>query len=153
MLLLIGSLALGVVPLPETAGVVEPDWLAVVIVYFSMTRPSQFGLLTAFWFGLALDVLTGALLGQNALALITLSFLCQRFYLRMRAFPTSQIVAAGFALFALYQFMLFWIDGVAGRDVMAIGRVGSVLASTIVLAVALALRGLDRHETHTRIGA
>ena len=117
VLLLIGSLALSVLPLPALVTPFEPDWAAVLLVYFSLTRPGRFGLLTAFWLGVALDVLTGALLGQNALALITICYLSQRFHLRIRAFPMSQVVATGAALLGLYQFMLFWIDGVAGRCV------------------------------------
>ena len=153
LLLLVGSLALSVVPLPATVKLFEPDWLAVLIVYFSFTRPAQFGLLTAFWFGLGLDVLTGALLGQNALGLITICYLSQRFHLRIRAFPVSQVIATGLVLLALYQFMLFWIDGVAGRDVLAINRVGAVLAGALILAVALALNSNEQHETRARIEA
>lgn len=153
VLLLIGSLALSVLPLPAQLATFEPSWSAVLLVYLSFTRPGLFGLLTAFGVGLALDVLTGALLGQNALGLITLSYLCQRFHLRIRAFPVSQTIATGFVLLALYQFMLFWIDGVAGREVPALSRIGSVLAGTFLLALALAVRSPGGHESRTRIGA
>ena len=153
VLLLLGCLCLSVVPLPPNIASLEPDWVAVMLIYFSVTRPGRFGLLTSLALGLVLDVLSGALLGQNALALITLCYLTQRFHLRIRAFPASQIVGTGFALLALYQFMLFWIDGVVGRDVPAIGRMSAVLAGTILLAVGLALRGHDRPATRTRIEA
>lgn len=153
VLLLIGSLALSVLPLPASVSAFEPDWAALLLIYFSVTRPGVFGLLTAFWLGVALDVLTGALLGQNALGLISLSYLSQRFHLRIRAFPVSQVIATGCALLALYQFILFWIDGVAGREVSAVNRLGSVLAGTVVLALALALRSHDGHEARTRIEA
>ena len=153
LLMIVGSLALSVVPLPAAARLLEPDWPAVLLIYFSLTRPGQFGLLTAFWLGLGLDVLTGQLLGQNALGLITLSYLSERFHLRIRAFPLSQIIGTGGVLLLVYQFVLFWIDGVAGENVPAIGRVGAVLTGTLLLAVALAVRSEGAQETRARIEA
>jgi rod shape-determining protein MreD len=32
----------------------------------------------------------------------------------MRVFPLSQLSATVFALLAMYQFLLFWVNGVAG---------------------------------------
>ena len=54
---LAATLALAVVPLPDAVAVLRPDWVAVVLLYWSLMAPRHFSLLTAFWMGIALDTL------------------------------------------------------------------------------------------------
>ena len=112
---LVATLALVAVPLPDSVAPLRPDWVAVVLLYWSLMAPRHFSLLTAFWMGLALDTLSGSLLGQNALALLVVVYLAEKFYLRLRVFPLSQLAITVFLLLGLYEFILFWIDGVAGH--------------------------------------
>jgi rod shape-determining protein MreD len=150
---LIGALALNVVPLPDVASTFKPDWVAAVLLYWSIASPQRAGLFTAFFMGLALDVLSGALLGQHALGLIVILYLSQRFHLLIRVFPTSQVLATLFILLGIYEFILFWVDGVAGREVPAIERFGPLLSSTIVVAIALVWREQGVRTTSSRIEA
>ncbi len=59
-------------------------------------------------------------------------FLTARFHLQMRVFPISQLSATIFALLSLYQFLLFWINGVAGIEAPGHGYWGPVLTGTAV---------------------
>jgi rod shape-determining protein MreD len=126
------TLALAVVPLPDAVAPLRPDWVAVVLLYWSLMAPRRFSLFTAFWMGLALDTLTGALLGQNALALLVVVYLAERFHLRIRVFPTSQLALTVLVLLALCEFILFWIDGLAGRTVPLAERWVPPLTGTLV---------------------
>ena len=81
---LVATLALASVPLPDAVAPFRPDWVAVVLLYWSLMAPRHFSLLTAVWMGLALDTLTGALLGQNALALLVIVYLAEKFLPRLR---------------------------------------------------------------------
>ena len=117
VLSLAATLALASVPLPDVVAPLRPDWVAVVLLYWSLMAPRHFSLLTAFWMGIALDTLTGALLGQNALALLVVVYLAEKFHLRLRVFPVSQLAFTVLVLLGLYEFILFWIDGMAGRTV------------------------------------
>jgi rod shape-determining protein MreD len=119
LLSLAATLALASVPLPDSVAPFRPDWVAVVLLYWSLMAPRQFSLLTAFWMGIALDTLTGALLGQNALALLVVVYLAERFHLRLRVFPLSQLVLTVLILLCLYEFILFWIDGMAPASSLA----------------------------------
>jgi len=148
---LIAALALCVVPWPGLLDAFNPNWVAVLFIYVSVTDPRRFGLVSAFFGGIALDVMTGALMGQNALAMITLSYLGTRFHLRVRAFPLSQIVGWTVLLLALYQFILFWIDGVAGRSVGAFERLGPIVSGSLVLFMAWIMRDVDHRELNMRI--
>ena len=153
ILSLIVGLALSVVPLPASLGFFEPVWVPGLLLYWSVVAPHRFGLFTAFAMGLAVDVLTGALLGQNALALLVIVYVSQRFHLRIRAFPISQIAGTALVLMAIFQFTLFWIDGMAGRDVPALMRVGPALSTALLLTLALAIHERSAFKTAVRIEA
>jgi rod shape-determining protein MreD len=136
-LTLIGALVLSALPLPDSVVAFRPDWAVVVLLYWSLIAPRRYGLLTALWMGLALDTLSGALLGQHALALLIVVYLSQRFYLRIRVFPVSQLAVTVVLLLSMYQFTLFWIDGVAGRTVPLIERWGPVISGAVLFALIL----------------
>ena len=129
---LVLTLALVAVPLPDSVAPLRPDWVAVVLLYWSLMAPRHFSLLTAFWMGIALDTLSGALLGQNALALLVVVYLAEKFHLRLRVFPLSQLAITVFLLLGLYEFILFWIDGMAGRSVPLVERWVPPLTGTLV---------------------
>jgi rod shape-determining protein MreD len=136
-LTLLGALILSAMPLPNSVAAFRPDWAVVVLIYWSLIAPRRYGLLTALWMGLALDTLSGALLGQHALALLIVVYLSQRFYLRIRVFPISQLALTVVLLLSVYQFTLFWIDGIAGRTVPLIERWGPVVSGAVLFAVIL----------------
>ena len=144
-------LALAVVPLPGLIGPFRPDWVAVVLLYWSLMAPRRFSLLTAFWMGIALDTLTGALLGQHALALLVIVYIAERFHLRLRVFPVSQIALTVLILLGLYEFILFWIDGVADRTVPLIERWAPPLTGTLAWLALLALLDSRRGEAHASL--
>jgi rod shape-determining protein MreD len=148
VLSLLATLALAVVPLPNLVAPLRPDFVAVVLLYWSLMAPRQFSLLTAFWMGIALDTLSGALLGQNALALLAVVYLAEKFHLRLRVFPVSQLAFAVFVLLGLYEFILFWVDGMAGRTVPLAERWLPPLTGTLVWLGLYTF--LDRGEREAR---
>jgi len=141
---LVLTLALVAVPLPDSVAPLRPDWVAVVLLYWSLMAPRHFSLLTAFWMGIALDTLSGALLGQNALALLVVVYLAEKFHLRLRVFPLSQLAITVFLLLGLYEFVLFWIDGMAGRTVPLMERWVPPLTGTLVWVLLYMM--FDRRE-------
>ena len=148
---LVLTLALSLVPLPNAITSFRPAWVAVVLLYWSITAPRRFSLLTAFWMGIVLDTLSGSLLGQHALALLVIVYLAERLHLRIRVFPMSQLGFVVLALLGLYEFILFWIDGVAGRTVPLSERWGPPLAGTLVWLALLAVFDSGRREAHARL--
>lgn len=138
------TLALASVPLPDSVAPLRPDWVAVVLLYWSLMAPRHFSLMTAFWTGIALDTLTGAQLGQNALSLLVIVYLAEKFHLRLRVFPLSQLALTVLVLLGLYEFILFWIDGMAGRTVPLVERWLPPLTGTLAWVVMYML--FDRRE-------
>ena len=97
----------------------------------------------------AFDVAQGTILGQHALALCVVVFVTVRFHLLMRVFPMQQLTATIFALLALYQFVLFWINGVAGINVATLYYWAPVLTGTALWPVVTMLLSGIRMRSHS----
>ena len=108
---LVVGLMLSIMPLPGVVEPFRPDWLALLLIFWAMQLPRSWSVGTAWIVGIVLDVAYGTLLGQHAVALCVIVFVTMRFHLLMRVFPLSQLTLTVFALIALYQFILFWING------------------------------------------
>ena len=129
---LVVGLMLSIMPLPEGMKAFRPDWIALLLIFWSMQLPRTWSVGTAWIAGIVLDVSYGTLLGQHALALSVVVFVTVRFHLLMRVFPLSQLTATVFALLALYQFLLFWINGVVGVTASPTSYWGPVITGTIL---------------------
>ncbi len=113
------ALVFSAVPLPHTLDLLRPDFLLLTIMWFALMLPRAGGLVSAWIAGLALDAFHGTVLGENALAFVIVAFIVHRVHLRMRMYHLSQQTAVIAVLLFVYQFLLFWIDGVAGQPVTA----------------------------------
>jgi len=137
------ALILAIAPLPDWAGPFRPDWVAMTLIYWALHLPRSYGVGMAWLVGLILDVAQGTLLAQHALALSLVVYLTAKFHLQLRVFPLSQMAATVMALLAIYRFILFWINGVAGLSAPAIVYWGPVITGTLLWPVlASVLRSL-----------
>ena len=84
------ALLLGLVPLPGLLQPLRPYWLALVLAYWVIEAPDNAGLGLAVIVGLVADLMFGTLLGEQALRLLIMAFIVQRFRARLRFFPVSQ---------------------------------------------------------------
>ena len=84
------ALLLGLLPLPGVLQPLRPYWLALVVAYWVLEAPERVGLGFAFGVGVLADLLYGGLLGEQALRLVIMAFILQRFRARLRFFPLSQ---------------------------------------------------------------
>ena len=143
------ALLLGLVPLPALLQPLRPYWLALVLTYWVIETPDRAGLGFAFCIGLLADLLYGGILGEQALRLVVMAFILQRFRARLRFFPLSQqalaiggllindrIIDAGIHLFAAepplpwsYGWaplpgMLLWLPCYVLLDTLRLGKRG-----------------------------
>ena len=151
ILTIIVSLMLMVMPLPDWAMPFRPDWVALTLIYWAMMLPRTWSVGTAWIIGIVLDVAQGTILGQHALALCFIVFITVRFHLLIRVFPMQQLTATVFAILALYQFVLFWINGVAGVAAPPVNYWGPVISGTLFWpVVSLLLSGVRLRVQHGR---
>jgi rod shape-determining protein MreD len=148
---LVLALALSVLPLSPAVAPFRPDWVPLILIYWALLAPERFGLLVAFWMGLAVDTLTSALLGQHALAMVIVVFLSLRFHLRIRVFPIWQMSMSVMALLALYEFVLFWVDGAVGVTVPYVERWGPVITGTLLWPLIVGVLTRLRQDNAVRI--
>jgi rod shape-determining protein MreD len=94
------GLLFAIFPLPASIQAARPYLLAMLLAYWAMEVPLKVGLATAFFLGLLADLVSSSLLGEQALRLVVLVFLIQRFRARLRFFPLwQQALAIGLLLF------------------------------------------------------
>jgi rod shape-determining protein MreD len=122
MLSALVALALAILPLPGAVDAFRPDFLVLVVFYWSIESPRAGGLALAFIAGLALDVIQGVVLGQHALALTLMAAWATHLRLRVRVFSVLSQCLTIFALLTGYQFILFWVDGATGNPVTNFSR-------------------------------
>ena len=83
--------------------------------------------------------------------MLAVAYFTMSFSLRIRVFPVIQMSLTVLLLLALYQFLLFWVDGMAGRDVELLARWAPALVGAVIWPLILvSLDGLQR-ETQTRV--
>jgi rod shape-determining protein MreD len=106
---------LTVIPLPEVVKPYRPDWIVLLMIYWSLSSPRIAGLAFAWFCGFLIDLLRGAVLGQHALAFLVVGFITHRIQLRMRIFTVWHQAFTVLMLLGVYQFIIFWIDGMVGK--------------------------------------
>jgi len=111
---LIIALFFTVFPLPEWLRPFRPEWVTLTIIYWCLALPSRVNIGIAWIMGLTVDVLTGTLLGQHALAMAIVAFFTVRLHKQIRVYPLWQQSLSVFTLVALGQLLVVWIRGIAG---------------------------------------
>ena len=105
---------LAILPLPDWMLWLRPAWVLMVLMYWTMTSPHQVGLSTAWGMGILLDLLTGTLLGEHALAFTIIIYFVTKIHIRWRMYPSLQ-QGISILFFVLgYQFILYCIQGFLG---------------------------------------
>lgn len=146
----LAAISLEVLPLPQFTDPLRPPFVAITVIYWTMMWPRRFGLGAAFVVGLMLDVLHGALLGQNALALSIVAYLTLRFHLQIRIFPMWQLTMTVFALLTINAFIQFWIEGVAQVALAGFSRWTQVMVGAVLWPPLMAVMDRVRVQIETR---
>jgi len=106
---------LTLVPMPEWAERLRPQWVAIVLIYWCMALPERVNVGTAWLLGLFMDVAHGTLLGQHALALSIVGFVAVIMHSRLRVLPLWQQSGTVFLLLLVNALIVHWIDGFTGH--------------------------------------
>jgi rod shape-determining protein MreD len=112
---LIVALLLTLLPLPDAIRPLWPYWVGLVLLYWALEIREMVSLGMAFLIGLLLDVLTGGLMGTNALSLVVMIYLVQRFRARLRFFPPWQQALSVLALLVNDRIIRLWISSLLGE--------------------------------------
>ncbi len=112
---LVVAAMLQLIPLPDSFSDARPLWLPMTVLFWNITAPSWFNIGSSWLVGIFLDLLTGSLLGQHALAMVAMSYIAIRFYKQYRLYSVAQrLLLAGSALL-VWQLIDNWIWRIDGQ--------------------------------------
>lgn len=129
---LVLALVLMILPLPDWVQIYRPNWVALVLIYWSMALPKRVGLWFAFFSGLILDTSQGTLLGQHTLALVVIIFINMNFYQRIRVLALAQQAIFVFVLLLINQVIVAWVEGMMGRPTPPLAFFGAPFIGMLI---------------------
>jgi len=129
--LLIGLMLL-ILPLPDWAQTYRPDWVALILIYWSMALPKKIGLWFAFFTGLLVDVTQGTLLGQHSMALVMVIFINLNLYQRIRVLSLPRQALYVMVLLIINQIALVLIEGMLQRSTPVMAFFGPPLTGMLM---------------------
>lgn len=129
---LVLALVLMILPLPDWVQIYRPNWVALVLIYWSMALPKRVGLWFAFFSGLILDTSQGTLLGQHTLALVVIIFINMNFYQRIRVLALAQQAIFVFVLLLINQVIVAWAEGMMGRPTPLLAFFGAPFIGMLI---------------------
>ncbi|MGI2124346.1 rod shape-determining protein MreD [Shewanella baltica] len=99
-----------IMPLPSVVDAWRPDWLLMIVLYWSIALPHRYNILTAWVLGLVLDILLGATLGVRSLAMSLVIYVAILHCQRLRNFPKWQQSLVIMLLICMYHLVIYWVE-------------------------------------------
>lgn len=115
VLTMVVAFMLAIMPLPEWAIELRPEWVTLVLIYWVMALPASIGVTIAWMMGLMLDVSHGAVLGQNALGMVIVIYIIHSQHQRLRVASLLQQAIVIFVLLLIKQLLALWVSGIMGQ--------------------------------------
>lgn len=108
------ALVLAIYPLPLAWRWWRPEFLLLVVIYWAVMLPENTSL-TLFWgLGLVQDLVEGTALGQHALGMVIVAYICLQSYQRVRNYALWQQACWVFVLVGVSQLTANWVYTMAG---------------------------------------
>lgn len=148
---LIGAFLLNLLPWGALVGV--PDFVALVLIFWSIHQPRKVGIGVAFFMGLLMDVHDASLLGENALVYTLLSYLAIMIHRRVLWFPVRTQALHILPILLITQgvqlLVRLWVTGKSPGLLFFVESLVSVALWPVVTWLLLApqRRAVDRDET------
>jgi rod shape-determining protein MreD len=116
---LLVALFLNFLPTSNWPGV--PDWVALLLVFWSVRESRKVGMGWGFILGLAMDVADGSMLGQHALAYVLAAYGASSLARRILWFPLGQQALHVLPLLLLVQLVQLGVRALAGAEFPGLG--------------------------------
>ena len=141
---LFAALLLNFLPTAHWPGV--PDWVALVLCFWSIREPRRVGMGWAFLLGLAMDVADGAVLGQHCFAYVLLAYVAAAQSRRILWFPLAQQALQVFPMLLGAQMIQLLMRLLAGAEFPVWGYLIGPLIATIIWVPATFLLLLPQYQ-------
>ena len=135
------AMLLSVFPLPLNWAWFRPAFVALVVIYWSIVLPQHFSVGAAWLVGLIQDLVHYSVLGQHALALMAVAYVCSLSYQRIRNYALWQQSAWVFVLVGIHQLFWNWVHSLKGTAASPLFFLLPALVSALVWPIILVLLG------------
>jgi rod shape-determining protein MreD len=108
---------LTIVPLPEWARLWRPQWVLMILLYWSIALPSTFWIFYGVLVGFIQDLISGNTLGLHGFNLSIFAYFAINYYHIIRISPIWQQTIIVFVLVLIQQLWLLWIFGMLNNPV------------------------------------
>ncbi len=107
---IVAAFILQIMPMPVSIDVYRPDWLLLILCYWTMALPNRVGVGATAICGIVLDVLYGTSLGVHSFAMAIPVYLVAANYQRFRNYSVIQQAIMIFILSMLYHMVVYWLQ-------------------------------------------
>ena len=132
VLSLLVALVLQLFVLPDALAGLRPAWVALTLAFWACKTPEVPVLIPAWLMGLCFDVIYDSPMGQYALGLAMVAFIVRRLAGFLDNVALWQQVLVLAPVWGLYEFLMFWIDGLTRHSADIQLRWLPVLSTTLV---------------------
>lgn len=127
------------VEIPDSLAPYRPEFLLIVILFWQIEFPRSLGLLVGWLVGLTIDVYANTPLGQHALAFVLCGAVVIGLNEWLRSMTPVQQAVLMWPVFILFEFTLFWIDGITGQSPDWLWRWAPAFTTPLIWPLAVAL--------------
>ncbi|ODS23910.1 rod shape-determining protein MreD [Candidatus Endobugula sertula] len=111
------AFVLSVVPTSFDMRLWRPEFVALVVIYWSMYSSEHFGVFMAWCCGLLHDIIELSPMGYSALGLVVVAYISHLSYQRIRSYALWQQAVWVFILVGIYQLLGNWVNGLMDKEV------------------------------------
>jgi len=102
------SFILTIFPLPTAVAWARPVWILLIVSFWLISAPHRVGIVIAFMIGVLMDLLTGTILGLNALLFTILAYLLLKFHMQLRGKSSGQKILVMMVITTIYLAIQYW---------------------------------------------
>lgn len=126
------AIILAILPLPKLADWFRPEWVLLVMIYWSLVIPSKVSVGVAWLVGILLDVLYNLPIGQTSLALVLVTYLTVKFHGSISFFTFWQKLLVIFGLTLFYLLLMLYLQSRSFPEMAVLICFTRSLASTVI---------------------
>ncbi len=125
---------------------VRPDFVAIILLFWCMHRPSQLGIGIAWLVGVFADVADASLFGQHALSYTILAYCGAVLHRRLRMFSLTQQISQVLGIFFLVYLSYALIQWLVSQKIVWSFFLGCLSSALFWMPISILLREILRYR-------
>ena len=113
-LTMILAMCLNILPLTHVLKSLNPDWVLLFLIYWTLAMPERVGVFNAWVLGIIVDVLTGRIMGMHGLIYALVNYACLKLHRRLRHYPVAQQALFICICLLVSQTLIYWLENIRG---------------------------------------